>query len=64
MNFQHRDDLEAANFRQLAGPYSASETEMLEAVLLDAARANKDVAFSGRPGRVEVWQRSRFLAAA
>lgn len=64
MNFQTRDELETQGFRQLAGPYSKSETEMLEVVLLDAARANKDVAFSGKPNRVEVWQRSRFLAAA
>lgn len=56
--FRNEKDLEAAGFTPLAGPYYRKDEWMLDNLLADAKRANKQVAFAGDHTRVEVWHRS------
>lgn len=57
--FRRPDDLKNAGYDQLAGPYFRKDEGMLDNLLADANRANRTVAFSGDPTRVEVWQKRR-----
>lgn len=61
LRLQEDRDLRNNGFVPLSGPYSGSEREqqMLTRVLVDARRANKEVAYSGSYSRVEVWQRNK-----
>lgn len=61
MDFREARELKKSGYVPLAGPYSTSEREqeMLSRVLADARRANKEYAFSGATGRLEVWQRDK-----
>jgi hypothetical protein len=56
--FRNPEDLKAAGYSQLAGPYYRKDVSMLDNVLADAKAANKSVAFVGDNTHVEVWQRS------
>lgn len=57
IRFRDEENLEAAGYQPLAGPYRRKEEDMLDRVVADARRANKIVAFSGNPTAVEVWQK-------
>ena len=58
IRFRTPEDLEDSGYNSLAGPYRKSEEAMMDRVVADARRANKIVAFSGKPTAVEVWQKT------
>lgn len=57
--FRNPEDLVFAGYVQLAGPYYRKDAWMLEALTVDAQRANKTLAYAGDRTRVEVWNRSK-----
>jgi hypothetical protein len=58
IRFRDPEGLHNNGYSRLAGPYNQKEEVIFDRLIADAKRANKSVAFSGSPDRVEVWQKS------
>jgi hypothetical protein len=60
LRFRDPEGLRLEGYNRLAGPYNPNPKQeaMFGRLIADAQRANKSVAFSGSPDRVEVWQKS------